>query len=60
MTLTKQTSCALSETERACAGFGCKAAWSQRVLTGVHVATIEEIKYEDCLLLLYILFFFYS
>lgn len=28
------------------------------MLTGVHVATIAEIKYEDCLLLLYILFFF--
>lgn len=27
------------------------------MLTGVHVATIAEIKYEDCLLLLYILFF---
>lgn len=29
------------------------------MLTGVHVATIAEIKYEDCLLLLYILFFFF-
>lgn len=27
------------------------------MLTGVHVATIAEIKYEDCLLLLYIHFF---
>lgn len=28
------------------------------MLTGVHVATIAEIKYEDCLLLLYIHIFF--
>lgn len=30
------------------------------MLTGVYVATIAEIKYEDCLLLLYIDFFFFK